>query len=284
MSHLQERLGTDYYNSNALGVLGAAVSVICFSSILYKGLSWNIIPGVLGGIVVVITASRQAFIVLLFGLYLQTFFKLKWKSFPTLLFKSIILFALFAIITIITFKLSFFSLQLERLLELGNFFTKTEDLTHSDWERMVMIEEGWKQFFKTPFLGIGIDNGKIIAYSIVNHYFYLHNNYIELLVDVGICGFISFYLIYGYLGYRIYHLRHCWDENIKLVITLCLMFLIADWSRVSYYRKDILIALIICYIIIEKASLRISKNAIKPVSYITILTTVALTFSACLLS
>ena len=258
MSRMGERFDGETFNPNLLGIYGAVVSVICFSSFINKGFSINVLMGALGLLIVVITGSRKAFVVLLLGLVLVYVLKKDIKNIPKFIFKIVTVSVIGLIVVYFLFKLPIFAMHVERFGDLAGFFSKSVELTHSDWERKVLIEGGWECFLQSPFTGIGIDNGKHLSEELVGNFFYLHNNYIELLVDVGIFGFLSFYMIYIYYGVKMLKLKKYWDEYSKLAVILLFMFIVADWGRVSYYYKDVLFVIMICYRVLEETQKKIN--------------------------
>ena len=63
----------------------------------------------------------------------------------------------------------------------------------STTERLDLINAGLNIFADNPLLGIGLDNFKLIN----RHY--AHNNYVELLSDVGLLGLVAYYIIFYFL-------------------------------------------------------------------------------------
>ena len=194
ISQMGSRIENAEFNVNLVAMLGAMVVVICYSSILNNGFSWDIIAGLVGLMIVLTTGSRKAFIVLVIGLTMVYFFKKKIKNIFVFSVKFLCFCAIGFAFLYFLFSTQMFSTYAERFADLFAYFTDSGDITHSDWERSVLIEVGWNQFLEKPFTGIGIDNGRILAVPAVGHFFYLHNNFVELLADVGIFGFLSFYL------------------------------------------------------------------------------------------
>lgn len=105
--------------------------------------------------------------------------------------------------------------------------------------RMFMIKFGISNFIYRPVLGYGINN----AQYLLERYFartYLHNNYIELLVDMGIVGVILYYLYHVTMLKRLFLYRNSLEEEkrkISLIIVIIFMLLVADISIVFYYNK-----------------------------------------------
>lgn len=106
-------------------------------------------------------------------------------------------------------------------------------MTTSDQGRIKMINHGWNMFKESPIIGYGPGAFKEIA----GFGIYSHNNYIELLFNLG---FIGFGLFYGYFCKLFYHLI----KQIKGGNPLGLFFiiylsvrLVSDIGNVSYYDK-----------------------------------------------
>lgn len=247
LTRTETRFGGEVVNANMFGMTGAVVSVICYSSILYKGISKDIIAGLLGIIVVFITGSRKALVMLIFGLFMVFLFKRKIYNYFSFTIKIICGISVAAALLYFLFTLPVFSLYAQRFSELLALLNDSGELTHADWERKVMIEVGWEQFLATPFTGIGLDCGRILSEAATGYFYYLHNNYIELLADVGIFGFISYYFIYFYFAKKIIPLHKYWTTETRLSVVLMSMYLLADWGYVSYYHKEVLFVIMICY-------------------------------------
>ncbi|MDV6218465.1 O-antigen ligase [Flavitalea sp. BT771] len=64
----------------------------------------------------------------------------------------------------------------ERFQDTGNALSGEQS---PDNTRTILIEYGWKQFMKSPFLGSG--SGRVI---------YVHNGYLEILVNLGLMGLL----------------------------------------------------------------------------------------------
>ena len=75
---------------------------------------------------------------------------------------------------------------------------------------------------------------------------YAHNNYIELLVDVGLVGF---FIYYGYIATMLF--KDCGKNNVSVYLKAILVsMLITDFGLVSYYNElyQYILVLIFCMI------------------------------------
>ncbi len=67
------------------------------------------------------------------------------------------------------------------------------ELDGSDMIRMEMINDGLSWFWEKPILGNGFYSFPSLFGNKTGLFMYAHNNYVELLCDLGIIGFILFY-------------------------------------------------------------------------------------------
>ena len=226
------RVNTERINANSLGMFIAFSCVFEIMEIAKKKkLTFSsplLIPAVL---VISATQSRKALIILIVGLILSfCLYSVDRRQ----VFKSFVSFALFLCIGYVLLQilnsLPLFTGISRRMEMLLNFLEDEEDIGHSLDVRQEMIEIGWQQFLKTPLLGVGIDNGQVVARLQTNGRMtaYLHNNYIELLCGGGIIGFMIYYSRYMYLIYCLVKNIHTQNDNYAPCVILIPILLIID--------------------------------------------------------
>ena len=99
-----------------------------------------------------------------------------------------------------------------------------------------------------PLWGHGHDTFKYYNQIVTGHLFYAHNNYAELLYDLGLVGFALYYGYICKLGHSLFKLN---DENREykvLGIALLIELLIFDIGGVSYYTVMTQIVLCITFL------------------------------------
>lgn len=116
-----------------------------------------------------------------------------------------------------------------RMEGLVNLFLDEGDADFSSLARKSMMETGLKLWLQSPIWGHGIDSFKYISVFDC----YAHNNYVELLCDIGIVGTIYYYAFFVYL------LAKFCKSNISImhksywtILVSCLM--VFDIGAVSY--------------------------------------------------
>ncbi len=93
---------------------------------------------------------------------------------------------------------------------IGHRFEDAFSLVSDDYQadgstlkRTEMIEAGFERWLKNPLLGYGFDSFKYYnESSVTGHFYYSHNNFVELLYNQGIIGFLVYYAFYLYLIYK----------------------------------------------------------------------------------
>ena len=120
--------------------------------------------------------------------------------------------------------------------------------------RLNLIQWGLEWFRERKWLGYGIDNYRFVLHSFHSNWslaYYAHNNYVELLVDVGLIGTIAYYFNYiRMLVISIGNIRKITKTEL-LFIGLLIALLISEYGLVTYYDKYVQIVLVIIWMYIE---------------------------------
>lgn len=102
-----------------------------------------------------------------------------------------------------------------------------------------MIDSGLRYFKEKPLIGYGLENFRVLYGHETGLETYSHNNFVELLVNNGLIGFISYYLFYILIIINNFNKL----KNSKLsdekdyrafLISLLISILIIDFTMISY--------------------------------------------------
>lgn len=107
-----------------------------------------------------------------------------------------------------------------RFEDLIEIVTGNSDGTE-DTSRFDLAKYGLTWFQDRPIFGHGLNNFRVLSNKTSDfggRNFYAHNNYVELLVDVGIIGFILFYWGYIYLFNQLVCLKKKYGIKIPLYL------------------------------------------------------------------
>ncbi len=202
--------------------------------------------------IVVLSASRKAFLCILIPL-LFVFVLNNREHFFAILWKIIAAIVLIALAYIAVIKVPFLYNTVGHRMEsmIAALFGNSQNADSSASTRMRLIAWGIEWFNQAPWFGHGIDNYRAILVRYHPDYptsYYAHNNYIELLVDVGIVGTFIYYWNYLSIFAKCIKKRKSLSYGELLFTGMLFSLMINEYGLVSYYDKYIqmLILLIWC--------------------------------------
>lgn len=238
ISSISERLSFDQlggeWNPNTIGVqFGFAIYIGAvlfwkkksFIKILY------LVVTLLMLYFITITGSRKALIMLFIPLIYFVFFKKQIKFSVKLTLFLLGLGGVYALFSIPIL----YDIAGKRIMDLVTMLSGDVTAAGIDNSRIFLILYGWEWFQDRIWLGYGINNYRVLSDAtqmFAGKNFYAHNNYIELLVGVGVMGTLVYY--YGYY----YIIRRAIKQKSQLtqwVIALILTILFIDVGQVTYY-------------------------------------------------
>ena len=196
------------------------------------------------------SGSRNAFIITAIGSLISIFFAFKNLASS----KKALYIIIFLALVLLVYNLGFFDSIFSRIENLDRPSGADSSEDPSLQSRLFMIKFGFERFFSRPIFGYGINNAQFL----LEDYFartYLHNNYIELLVDVGLVGFVLYYINHVTLIKQLMKNRKGSLDIYEIIFTVFVVLLIADMSIVFYYNK-------LTYIILTMAMV-VSKGSAK---------------------
>lgn len=102
--------------------------------------------------------------------------------------------------------------------------------------RLRIISWGMEQFKSNWLLGVGLEGFKMLHLSVYGNLAIADNNYIELLVDLGLVGFIIYYLFYTKFVVNLFKVLKRKKERSKIAFVLGVIcaVLICDYGCCSY--------------------------------------------------
>lgn len=221
--------------TNVMGMYGA----VALNIMLYKTLfrrDKKIVPVYIFPVLMILASqSKKAILCVLLGLFLMLIMKYRHKKIVGVL---VLCFAGVAVIYIS--QLPVFSAIIRRFTNALGTMTGS-NLDSRDWStyyRMQMIEEGLSLFNQHPLIGFGTD-----TYQFVSSFgTYSHNNYIELLANNGIIGFLAYYWVYliiiAMLLKRVIKYN---DDKATVLLAIIVEQLLMDYGSVNYYNKIVYI-------------------------------------------
>lgn len=246
------RLGDDISNSNTVGqsfAYGAVISTYFFMVDKRKILKvFDVGVIIVSFVLSLLSGSRKALLVLFAGSFIVIYFlntdkKNVIKKAITILLSFIIVFLLYNFAR----HNAMFSTVFDRLDSLLFGLSDTTQLDESSRVRFEMIQTGLSAFLKNPFLGQGV-------YSSYNYFgTYSHNNFVEILMNTGAIGFITFYIPYVKNGIDLIRINKS-DKIYGVIIFFYLWILLGGYGMVTYYAKSsmMMFMLVTCWLKLKK--------------------------------
>lgn len=207
-----------------------------------------IITAIIMIIAVLLTGSRKSLLILLMPVLIFLYIKQKKHFVIILLCLPIIGFLVYYLIMNVDIFYEVMGSRIEEMIAI-----LSDDTTGSeDDSRIILIEFGLNNFLDNPLLGVGIDNFRLLSEQIFpGKNFYAHNNYVELLVDVGIIGLFIYYRAYIYIYSK---LRNHSDMLSIWGIAFLFILLFLGFVEVLYYEplEQLIICILFCIVEFNK--------------------------------
>ena len=209
---------------------------------------------------IMFTKSRTSLAICVVGitLFIAIYKRMNVKQFLRILFSVILIVAVLYISMQNDFLYSLYGKRLESLLY---FFNDSGTTDASVTGRMLLQEKAFEIFKEHPIFGVGI--GNFSYYNDLNSSvagLYAHNNYLELLADVGIVGCTLYYLPFIICLLRLRKKGRTSSEQSRMLYAvyevLIIMRLIADYGQVSYLFDSSQILLAVAFAGVDKVNLK----------------------------
>lgn len=264
MVAMEERLENAYANVNTIGMLAATACLIQVDEIIReKKFKWSGLLCIPAVIMLAITQSRKAFIVLLIGIAMVFILRnIDSKDFRKKVIKVLVTIVIVGSILYLMLSLPVFSGMLERMEGVFAVFSDVGKVDSSTRVRTKMLAIGWEQFQRTPLFGMGMGNPHLLAAAKIGKDAYLHDNFVELLAGGGIFGFAIYYSMYLYLFMNFWKYRKNKNSEYIICFVIMLVLFAMDYAMVSYYNKSRYIFLMLYFLEIRALKIK-ARQSIK---------------------
>lgn len=199
-------------------------------------------------VLLLFTASKAWVIGLLLFFLIYFMRRIKNRTLRILFLPIIILAGVLAYVLLIRVPF-LYNIVGYRLVELNSLLFGQVQQNTSTWYRLDMMRNAWELFLKKPIFGYGLNNSYVFnTYQwVYDEGTYFHNNYLELMVGVGIIGTVLYYM--SYIG-TLFAVRKNYDDDPAIEISY--IFLITcfatDLTGVSFYYRPQIALIFIIYI------------------------------------
>lgn len=229
-------------NPNTISMTTAYAALFCLYLLLSQHSKKIFYIGLLAvfTFVTLISGSKKGLLILIMGFFLIVFFKSKnYKRLLVICLSGLGVFGMYYMIMSIPELYNVIGSRIESMML---YFTQTNFADESTMERFRLIREGFRIFSDNPILGVGLNN---FSYFQVNSN-YAHNNYVEILADLGIVGVLTYYWMPTKLLIKALNQSSKNDTLMSLSKSLIIIILIIGIGLVDY--NNIRYQMIICFI------------------------------------
>jgi len=222
-----ERLGALIGNENLVARNFAVTAVVGFHYMITRRNLLSIILTPLSVILILATKSRSGISLMVVGFLILLYYSFgkKYKL------RFVILLSLIALIVNFLGQQEWLSQVSSRVKAVSESLITGSVSDASTKFRFQLLRHGWESFKEHPAVGFGVGASYVLTMGT-----YYHNNYIQLLVECGLLGFLLYYSIHIYLLRGL--LAKLKEDSVAIVLfSLVILSLIYDFSTSSYYDK-----------------------------------------------
>lgn len=235
-SEAGERLGTELTgNANVFACLYMVAACSSVYFLISKPKIWQkaiyLVPLALQMYALVLSGGRKYPLVPLLVLFLILPYKTDKKGKKHVILYSIIgiaaMLVIYQLIINVPFLYENIGYRFESLIEYTLGISQSTDASTA--ERELMRQKAFELWMESPVFGQGFN-----AFSQIGGFqLYSHCNYLEILCNQGIIGFIYYYGFWAYLLFRIYSVKN--NSLMRLFLGAMLIgLMIYDYGAISY--------------------------------------------------
>ena len=246
----ERRIGGTVVNENTLGLMMANAVICCLIMSVVKR-NKKILSRALICIspyfimMLLLTGSKKAIAFLVIGCVILGLYLLRDVSNLKKIFVLIGMVALgYALVYVIRNISAFYTINM-RLNEMIGTILGDSQYSNTDASRIMMTTRGIEAFMNSPFFGNGT------GYSYILFGTYSHNNFVELLMNYGLVGFILYYFPYLVLLKRLY-VRMRERDLYALYFTIFISLqIVLGVGWVNYYERVIQLLTMVAWAYID---------------------------------
>ena len=200
---------------------------------------------VLLALFVFLTGSRKGTVMVLAGIVLYNLVRSgSWVRYlRNILISALIVAAFLIVVTRVEALNNVLGARLIRLLNMFDADADTAAIGNSISNRLDFISIGMDLFRDRPLFGYGLGNYQNV--SGLN--LYAHNNYVELLVDLGLVGTAIYYTIYASNIVNILRIIRRRRELLAVMLAFSAMLLVVEYGLVTFQSDYVQIIIALSY-------------------------------------
>lgn len=256
----ENRVGSEMINANSLGIYAnnaiiCAITIILTTEKKILKIFMTLVIVLFAGMAL-LAASKKAVAALIIGIILYIILLSHKENFIKKLGMLILSCLIIGGLIWLICNMEIFSTIKLRLLEMFQTFSG-EAVSRTDETRIIMMKEGIVEFWKNPLWG----NGTAHSYRIFGTY--SHNNFVELLMNYGIVGFMLYYIPYVFLVFKMCKEIGNRDKVTAYFFVYVFVQLFLSIGLVNYYERVMQLIISVAWGYLEGVKIRRDLNEIK---------------------
>lgn len=245
--------GVEGFNINNYGFMGAtALLFSLYFTINHERYKVNkklyIFICVVLAVFVFLTFSRTAYLyigvaALIYGILTS---KNLFRMLLNILIVCVVAYGIYTLLTKVDFLYEIIGGRLQSAI--NGVLGIGDEVDASTSTRMGLIEKGLEWFSQRPWFGYGLNGFSNLNAQLLGSQtaYYAHNNFVELLVDYGVTGFVIYYSIYLFAFVKGIKRLKDGDLFIKGALANFIALCVSEYARVSYYTTSGQLMVMIC--------------------------------------
>lgn len=162
---------------------------------------------------VIYTGSRGSLIFVVLSVIVYMMISNPKKIILTLALSLVILFVVYQVCMNIESVYNVLGVRLEGLF---SFVTGEGEVDASTLRRELYIENGIKWIEESPVIGYGVNSYRVMNEVATGRYTYSHNNFIEMMINWGMMGFIIYYFAHMYIIVKLF--KYCKNNKLCSIV------------------------------------------------------------------
>lgn len=184
-----------------------------------------------------LSGGRKYIVVPILFLYVLLLFKQDKKEKTHFIKSTIIVIEIMVCVYLLIMKVPmFYEIIGSRMESLFSFMEGDyQSADGSSKIRAQMIEIGLKRWTESPIWGYGFDSFKYYNRVTTGHFYYSHNNFVEMLYNTGLIGFVAYYWIYWKYFVVAYKSKNTISIAARaFVIAMVICMLVYEYGAINY--------------------------------------------------
>ncbi|WP_312562799.1 O-antigen ligase family protein [Anaerospora sp.] len=245
-------------NVNTVGMYLGTFSILSIYKVIYEKKNIYFVIYVLQILFMLLTGSKKALMFIFIGLMLLFMLKNKLKL-QKYFFPLIVCISSFTVLLTNDFFYNIIGQRTIDFLAACGFQIESASESNSTSLRLLMYQVGLQAFQESPIIG----NGWFYFSVHSGLGMYSHNNYIELLVNYGVLGFIAYYSMFAYVLYKIS--KNVFNNDYaKLYFTLIITELVNDTAAITFCESPRgYLVLLFAYLFVKKIDFTKRRGLLK---------------------